>query len=101
MIPISHFLILGAILFAIGLVISISRKNAIMVLMGIELMLNAVNVNFVAFSNQFGKDTNGQLFAIFVMVVAACEAAVALAIILKIYQHYKTSDLDQVDELGN
>jgi NADH:ubiquinone oxidoreductase subunit K len=99
MIPVSHFLILGAILFAIGLVIAISRRNAIMILIGIELMLNATNINFVAFSNQYGNDTNGQFFAVFVMVIAACEAAVALAIILKIYQHFKTSDLDQVDHL--
>ncbi len=70
-----------------------------MVLIGIELILNAANINFVAFSNHFQQDINGQFFAIFVMVIAACEAAVALAIVLKIYQHFKTSDIDQVDQL--
>ncbi len=99
MIPIEHFIYLSAIIFIIGFIIAVSRKNVIMVLMGIELMLNAANINFVGFSKLYEQDVNGQFFSVFVMVIAACEAAVALAIILKIYQHYKTSDIDQVVEL--
>ena len=99
MIPIQHYLILSAILFSIGIMVVIVKKNAIVVLMGIELILNAANINLVAFS-QFDKAlTEGQFFALFVIVVAAAEAAVGLAIIIKVYEHFKTVDLDQINEL--
>jgi NADH:ubiquinone oxidoreductase subunit K len=98
MIPLEHFLYISAALFCIGIIAVITRKNAIVVLMGIELMLNAANINLVAFS-RFDPGIQGQLFSLFVIVIAAAEAAVALAIILRVYNYYKTSDLDEVNEL--
>lgn len=99
MIPLEHFLVLAAVLFCIGVIIVITKRNAIVVLMGVELMLNAANINLVAFSRYDANLLQGQLFALFVIVVAAAEAAVALAIVLKVYSYYKTSDLDKVNEL--
>jgi NADH:ubiquinone oxidoreductase subunit K len=99
MIPTAHFLILAAILFCIGLVAVITKKNAIVVLMGIELMLNAANINLVAFSRYDAELLQGQLFSLFVIVVAAAEAAVALALVLRVYSYYKTVDLDKVNDL--
>jgi NAD(P)H-quinone oxidoreductase subunit 4L len=96
--PIQHYLIIAALLFSIGLGVAITKRNAIAVLIGIELMLNAVNLNLVAF-NQGNPVLSGQLFALFVMVVAAAESAIALAILLKVYRHYQTIDLDKVDNL--
>ena len=97
MIPIEHFYFISAGLFSIGLAIVITRKNAIMILMGIELMLNASNINFLAARD--AGNLEGQFFALFVIVVAAAEAAVGLAIILKVYKHYKTIDLDKVADI--
>ncbi len=97
-VPTSHFLIIAALLFSIGLAVTVTKKNAIAVLIGIELMLNAVNLNMVAFSRSDGT-LNGQLFALFVIVVAATEAVVALAILLKVYQHYNTINLDELNNL--
>lgn len=99
MIPTEHFLVLAAILFCIGLIAVITKRNAIVVLMGIELMLNASNINLVAFSRYDGFQLQGQMFTLFVIVVAAAEAAVALAIVLKVYNYYQTSELDKVNEL--
>lgn len=99
MIPTEHFLLLAAVLFCIGLVAVITKRNAIVVLMGVELMLNAANINLIAFSRFDALRLQGQLFALFVIVVAAAEAAVALAIVLKVYSYYKTSELDKVNEL--
>ena len=98
MIPTEHFLVLGAVLFCIGLAIVITKKNAIVVLIGIELMLNAANVNLIAFS-QNDNNLEGQIFSIFIIVVAAAEMAIALAIIFKIYQYYQSTELDKLDEL--
>jgi len=81
------------------LLIAIVKQNAIMVLVGIELILNAANINFVAFS-QNDPSLAGQMFSLFVIVVAVAESAVALAIIYKVYQHYNTSDLDEVNQLN-
>uniref|UniRef100_UPI0040487E4C NADH-quinone oxidoreductase subunit NuoK n=1 Tax=Roseivirga sp. TaxID=1964215 RepID=UPI0040487E4C len=92
-------LLLGAALFCIGLAVVVTRKNAIAVLIGIELMLNAANLNLVAFSRFDGDQLQGQIFALFVITVAAAEAAVALAIVVKVYQHFNTADLDQINEL--
>lgn len=99
--PINNFLLLGALLFSIGLAVVVTKRNAILVLMGIELMLNAVNLNLVAFSQNDPDRLQGQLFALFVIVIAAAEVTVALAIILKVYAYYKTIDLTKVDELKN
>ncbi|MEM6522867.1 MAG: NADH-quinone oxidoreductase subunit NuoK [Bacteroidota bacterium] len=97
MIPVEHFYYISALLFSIGLAVVLTRKNAILILIGIELMLNAANLNFLA-SNKSG-DVEGQFFALFVIVVAAAEAAVGLAIILKVYKHFKTIDLDKIAEI--
>ena len=97
MIPVEHYYIISAILFTLGIAIVITRKNAVLILMGVELMLNAANINFVATSQQVGLP--GQVFALFVIVIAASEVAVALAIILQVYKHFKTIDLDQVNEI--
>ena len=99
MIPVEHYIIISAALFCIGIVAVITKKNAIVVLMGIELMLNAANINLVAFSQMDGGLLQGQFFALFVMVIAASEAAVGLAIILKVYNYYKTTALDEINEL--
>ncbi len=100
-VPLEHVLILGAILFAIGLYLALSKRNAIGVLMGIELMLNAVNVTLLAFSRYVvsPRPLDGQVFAIFVITVAAGEAAVALALAVAIYRHRETVNIDEIDVL--
>jgi NADH-quinone oxidoreductase subunit K len=93
----SHFLILGAILFAIGIVgIFLNRKNLIVLLMAIELMLLAVNMNFVAFSHYL-QDITGQVFVFFILTVAAAEAAIGLAILIVLFRNLKSI---HVDDLG-
>jgi NADH:ubiquinone oxidoreductase subunit K len=97
--PSQLLLYLGALLFAAGLFVTITKRNAIMVLLGIELMLNAANLNLIAFNKFYPAKLEGQMFALFVIVVAVCEAAVGLAIVLSVYKNYKTSIPDQMDEL--
>ena len=99
MLPYHHLLYLGAFLFCTGLAIVIIKRNAIMVLMGIELMLNASNLNLVALNQQHGSSHDGQIFALFVIIVAVCEAAVGLAIVLSVYRHFATSVPDEIAEL--
>lgn len=99
MIPIDHILYLSAFLFTLGLMIVIIKKNTILILIGIELMLNAANLNLIGFNQLHAGNTEGQLFALFVMVVAVCEAAVGLAIILRVYDYYKTSVPAEISEL--
>lgn len=98
MIPLLHYLVISSILFSIGIAIVITKRNVIVVLAGIELILNAANINLVAFSTQDGM-LGGQIFALFVMIVAAAEAAVALAIVAQVYRHFKTSNLDELNKL--
>ena len=98
-IPVEHYLIVAAALFCIGLAIAITKQHLIGILLGIELMLNAVNINLIAFSRHDPEKIGGQLFALFVIVVAAAEVTVALAIILRVYGHFQTVDPDKVDEL--
>ncbi len=92
----NQFLLVAAALFCIGVYGVISRKNGVMVLMSIELILNAVNINLVAFSAMTGA-ISGQVFALFIIAVAAAEVGVGLAIVLAIFRNYRTVDLDQVD----
>ena len=99
-IPISWFLTLGAILFALGVAGFLFRRNIITVFMCIELMLNAVNLSFVAFSNQH-KQVAGHIFTFFVMVVAAAEAAVGLAIILTVFKNRETLNIDEISSMKN
>ncbi len=94
-----HYLIVGAILFSLGLYCIVTRRNAVMVLMGVELVLNAANVNFLAFTKYGGVTLAGQAVAIFVIILAACEAAVALAIVLNIYKQFQTVNVDEIDAL--
>ena len=100
MIPLSWYLIFAAALFCIGLFGVLARKNAIAILMGVELMLNAVNVNLVAFWRyRTPEDISGQVFAIMVFAVAAAEVAVGLALILSIYRRRKTIVAEEIDML--
>lgn len=92
-------LYLGAFLFCTGLAIVITKRNTILVLMGIELMLNASNLNLVALNQQHGPSPDGHIFALFIIIVAVCEVAVGLAIVLSVYRHFHTSVPDEVSEL--
>jgi NADH:ubiquinone oxidoreductase subunit K len=95
------YLLLSALLFCIGLAGALARRNAIVVLIGIELMLNAANLNFIAFwrYSPNAEALHGVMFVIFSIAVAAAEAAVGLALIISIYRHYKTTNLDEVDRM--
>lgn len=99
MFPVEHFLYLAAFLFSVGLLVIVTKRNTIMVLLGIELMLNASNLNLVAFNLLRPGTVDGQIFALFVIIVAVCEAAVGLAIVLQVYQYYQTAVTDTVSEL--
>jgi NADH-quinone oxidoreductase subunit K len=98
MVPISWYLVLSAILFACGVTGFLIKRNIITIFMSIELMLNAVNLSFVAFAYQW-KSLSGEVFVFFVMVVAAAEAAVGLAIIISVFRTRETLNVDQVDLL--
>ena len=99
-IGLNHYLMLGAVLFVCGVVCMATKRNAIGVLMGVELVLNGANINFVAFA-YFNPafEIEGQIFALFVIVMAAAEAAVALAIVLNFYNNHTTVDIDTAEEL--
>ncbi len=101
MTPLHYYLLLSALLFSIGLVGALARRNAIMVLIGIELMLNAANLNFIAFW-RFGPNPEalqGVMFVLFSIAIAAAEAAVGLALIISIYRHYRTANVDEIDSM--
>ena len=98
-VSLTHFLIISAILFSLGLYRVITRRNAILVLMGVELILNSANINFIAFSKFGGMKLDGQAAAVFVIILAAAEAAVALAIVLNIYQRFKTVNVDEISKM--
>ncbi|MGC8837448.1 MAG: NADH-quinone oxidoreductase subunit NuoK [Anaerolineae bacterium] len=100
MVPLSWYLLVAAALFCIGLYGALARRNGVAVLMGVELMLNAVNLNLVAFWRYVAPhDLAGQVFAIFVITVAAAEAAVGLAILLSIYRSRETVNVEEIDEM--
>lgn len=92
-------LLVAAALFSIGLAVVLTKRHAVVVLMGIELMLNAVNLNLVAFSQYDPDRLQGQLFSLFVIVVAAAEAAVALSMVIQVYRHFRTVRLDELTDL--
>ena len=96
----THYLLLGAVLFVCGAVCMATKRNAIGVLMGVELVLNGATINFVAFAHfNLAFEMEGQVFALFVIVLAAAEAAVALAIVLNFYNNHTTVDVDTAEEL--
>ncbi len=95
----THFLVLSAILFSLGIFGIATRKNAIMVLMSLELIMNSANINFVVFSRFGNFQIEGQVFALFVMILAAAEVAIALAIVLNIYQNFRHVNVDEIKDL--
>jgi NADH-quinone oxidoreductase subunit K len=104
MIPLEHWLTFSSLLFAVGAYGVLTKKNAIVVLMSIEIMLNAANINLVAFSSYHSAlhgtiDATGQVFALFSIAIAAAEVAVGLAIMLSVYRRYTTIDVDQINIL--
>ena len=101
MISLTDFLVVSALLFCVGLYMIVSKQNAIQVLIGIELMLNAAILNLVGFSKYDRINNGGQVFALFAIVLAAATTAVALAIILNVYKQYKTIDPGSIDKLGD
>lgn len=100
---VSHYMVVGAVMFVTGVLCMATKRNALGVLMGIELVLNGANVNFIAFGSPLLRESNlgldGQLIALFVIVLAAAEAAVALAIALNFYNSFSTIDIDKADKL--
>ncbi|UZJ38477.1 MULTISPECIES: NADH-quinone oxidoreductase subunit NuoK [unclassified Prosthecochloris] len=97
-IGLNHYLVISAILFGLGLFAIVTRKNAIVVLMGVELILNAANINLLAFS-KYNGGMEGVMFSLFVIVLAAAEAAIALAIVINIYKTFNTVDVSSIDSL--
>jgi NADH-quinone oxidoreductase subunit K len=102
-ITVSHYLAVGALLFVTGAVCMATKRNALGVLMGVELVLNGANLNFIAFGSRYLRsetlNLDGQLMALFVIILAAAEAAVALAIALNFYNNHTTIDVDKADDL--
>ena len=100
---VSHYMVVGAVMFVTGVLCMATKRNALGVLMGIELVLNGANINFIAFGSPLLRENNlgldGQLIALFVIVLAAAEAAVALAIALNFYNSFATIDIDKADKL--
>ncbi len=98
-IGLTHYLVVGGILFTLGLYIVLTRRNAISILMGVELILNSANINYVAFSHFSSGNVDGQIYAIFVIMLAAAEAAIGLAIVLAIFQIFHTIDVEAAETL--
>ncbi|MBR9975306.1 MAG: NADH-quinone oxidoreductase subunit NuoK [Bacteroidetes bacterium] len=98
-IGITHYLVVSVVLFSLGVLALTTRRNVVLMLMGIEFMLNAANINLVAFSRYQGLNLHGHVFALFVIVLAAVEAAVALAIVLHIYRMNNTVEADRIADL--
>lgn len=98
-VELQNYLLVGAVLFVCGIICMASKRNGIGILMGVELVLNAANINFVAFSRYTNLGLDGQVVSLFVIVLAAAEAAVALAIALNFYNNHLTIDVDRGDEL--
>lgn len=99
-VPLSHFLIISTFMFFIGVYGFLTRKNLITILMSTELILNAVNINFVAFNKYlYPENLQGHFFSLFIIAVAAAEAAVAIAIIINLYRNFKTLDVEVIDKM--
>src|SRR3989338_11338061 len=98
-IGLAHYLVVGAVLFGLGLYTVLTRRNAISILMGVELILNSSNINYVAFSHYSSGNVDGQIYAIFVIMLAAAEAAIGLATVLAIFQIFHTIDVEAAETL--
>ena len=98
-IGLTHYLVVSALLFSLGLICVLARRNAIGLLMGVELILNAANINLVAFAHFIEQNISGQIFALFVIILAAAEAAIAMAIVLSIFRSFKHIDATMTIEL--
>jgi len=98
-IGLSHYLLVAALLFSLGLICVLTRRNAIGLLMGVELILNSANINLIAFAHFIENGISGQIFALFVIVLAAAEAAIAMAIVLSIFRSFKNIDVAMTIEL--
>lgn len=96
-----HYLTVSAVLFGLGLFTVMTRKNAVGILLGVELILNAAALNFVAFNHFVGGGIAGQVFTVFIIILAASEAAIALAIVLQVYKNRRTIDADELTSLKN
>jgi NADH-quinone oxidoreductase subunit K len=96
-----HYLTVSAVLFGLGLFTVMTRKNAVGILLGVELILNAAALNFVAFNHFVGGGIAGQVFTVFIIILAASEAAIALAIVLQVYKSRRTIDADELTRLKN
>jgi NADH-quinone oxidoreductase subunit K len=99
MIGLQHYLTISLLVFALGLCCVLTRKNAIGILMGVELILNSANINYIAFSHFGSGRYDGQIFAVFVIMLAAAEAAIGLAIVLGIYRRFETIEVEAIDRL--
>ena len=99
-IGLAHFLLLSLVIFSLGMVCVLTRRNAIGILMGVELILNSANINYLAFAFYGGGKYDGQIFTIFVIMLAAAEAVIGLAVVLAIYQNFRTIDVDATETLS-
>jgi NADH-quinone oxidoreductase subunit K len=99
MVGLEHYLVVSLAVFSLGLYCVLTRKNALGILLGVELVLNAANLNYVAFNRYAAAGYDGQVFAIFVIMLAAAEAAIGLAIVLGIYRSFHTIDVEAIDRL--
>lgn len=100
-VPVEHYLILSALLFCLGVYAVMTRRNTVVILMGIELMLNAANINLIGFARNDPAMMAGQMWALFVIVIAAASAAVGLALILNVYDRYRTVNLNEINRMKN
>lgn len=101
MVSLTSYLVISLILFVMGLVVMIGRKNIVAILLGIELILNAAALNFVAYSRYFTNNLDGHVFSLFIIVIAAAEAAVGLAIVIRFFQIKETTHIDEATQLRN
>ena len=101
MISLASYLVISMILFAIGITVMIARKNIVAILLGIELILNAAALNFVAYSKFVTQNLDGHIFSLFIIVIAAAEAAVGLAIVIRFFQLKETIHIDEATQLRN
>lgn len=101
MISLTSYLLISLVLFTVGITVMLARKSLVAILLGVELVLNAAALNFVAYSKYLAKDLDGHIFALFIIVIAAAEAAVGLAIVIRFFQIKETIHIDEATQLRN